>query len=144
MNPGDTQYIVFAQIIAQGSNNINSVQVLKQYSDEIRNYYNDCFTAVTLGISTISTIVSEYSLKQNYPNPFNPVTKIEFSFPKSGNVEVKIYDALGKEISTLVTEKLSPGVYSVNWDGTDYPSGVYFYKLITGDYAETRKMVLIK
>jgi flagellar hook assembly protein FlgD len=64
--------------------------------------------------------------------------------PKSGNAEVKIYDALGKEISTLVTEKLSPGVYSVNWDGTDYPSGVYFYKLITGDYAETRKMVLIK
>jgi flagellar hook assembly protein FlgD len=106
-------------------------------------------------ITAIQSITSaefpdKYSLSQNYPNPFNPVTKIKFDIPLDSrlrgndNVTLKIYDILGREIATLVNEGLQPGTYDVEWDGTNYCSGVYFYVLITAEYSETKKMVLIK
>jgi len=91
-----------------------------------------------------------YSLSQNYPNPFNPVTKIKFDVPLDsrlrGNniVTLKIYDVLGREIATLVNEQLQPGTYEAEWDASNYPGGVYFYKLTTPEFTETRKMVLVK
>jgi photosystem II stability/assembly factor-like uncharacterized protein len=103
------------------------------------------------GISKINSEVPvDFSLSQNYPNPFNPVTKIRFDIPpftkggQGGFVTMKIYDVLGCEVTTLVNEQLKPGTYEVEFDGTNYPSGVYFYKFITADYSETRKMVLVK
>jgi photosystem II stability/assembly factor-like uncharacterized protein len=89
-------------------------------------------------------IPDKYSLSQNYPNPFNPKSKIKFDIAKSGNVKLIIYDILGREITVLVNEKLKAGTYETEWDGTNYPSGVYFYKLVTAGYTETRKMVLVK
>ncbi len=98
-----------------------------------------------IGLNYISSeIPVKFSLHQNYPNPFNPVTKIKFDLPKSSNVTIKIYDAIGREVSTLVNEKLNAGVYSVDWDGANYPSGVYFYQITSGSYIETKKMILIK
>ena len=85
-----------------------------------------------------------FILSQNYPNPFNPVTKIKFQISKLSEVKLIIYDVLGREIATLVNEQLQPGTYETEWDASNYPSGVYFYKLITSDYTETRKMVLVK
>ena len=94
-------------------------------------------------------VPDDFRLFQNYPNPFNPATKIKFDIPPSKgargmNVKLVIFDVLGREITTLVNEQLSPGTYKVQWDASSYPSGVYFYKLVTNDYSETRKMVLIK
>jgi photosystem II stability/assembly factor-like uncharacterized protein len=97
-------------------------------------------------------IPSKYFLSQNYPNPFNPVTKIKFAIPLSGGVsagrgglvKLIIFDVLGREVAVLVNESLSPGTYEAEWDGTNYPSGVYFYKLIASEFTETRKMVLVK
>jgi photosystem II stability/assembly factor-like uncharacterized protein len=98
-----------------------------------------------IGIKQISSeMPSDYSLHQNYPNPFNPNTIIKFQIKDSKLVTLKIYDILGKEIETLVNEKLSPGSYEVNWNASHYPSGVYFYKLISDGFSETRKMVLLK
>jgi len=91
-----------------------------------------------------SEIPTSYSLSQNYPNPFNPVTKIKFEISKLNSVKLIIYDALGREITTLVNELLNAGTYETEWDGTNYSSGVYFYKLITSEYTVTRKMVLVK
>ncbi len=105
------------------------------------------------GLQKLSNYVpGEFSLSQNYPNPFNPATKIKFSIPLSRGVSegrgmlvrLIVYDILGREVASLVNERLSPGSYEVEWDGSDYPSGVYFYKLITSGYTETRKMVLLK
>jgi photosystem II stability/assembly factor-like uncharacterized protein len=111
----------------------------------------------TIGIiSSNNEVPKSFVLYQNYPNPFNPVTKIGFSIPPftkggaGGFVTLKIYDLLGREIVSLIPplrggqEGLSPGTYEVTWDGRNYPSGVYFYKLIAGDYSETKKMMLIK
>ncbi|MCX6162470.1 MAG: T9SS type A sorting domain-containing protein, partial [Ignavibacteriae bacterium] len=85
-----------------------------------------------------------YSLSQNYPNPFNPVTKINFALPKSGLVTLKVYDVLGKEITTLVNEVKNVGAYTVDFNGSNLSSGVYFYKLSSGDFTSIKRMMLIK
>jgi hypothetical protein len=92
----------------------------------------------------------DFSLSQNYPNPFNPATTIRFDIPPSRGargmiVKLFIYDILGREITTLVNEQLKPGTYEAEWDGSNYSSGVYFYKLsINNEQLATKKMVLIK
>jgi photosystem II stability/assembly factor-like uncharacterized protein len=99
-----------------------------------------------------SEIPNKFSLSQNYPNPFNPVTKIKYQIPllrgvsegRGVFVKLIIYDVLGREISVLINERLSPGTYEVEWDGSNYPSGVYFYELTTEEFAETKRMVLLK
>jgi len=86
----------------------------------------------------------EYSLSQNYPNPFNPVTRISFSVPRKDFVTLKIFDILGREISTLVNEIKTPGNYIVDFDAKSLSSGVYFYKITTNSYSDTKRMMLIK
>jgi len=96
------------------------------------------------GITPISTVADKFELLQNYPNPFNPTTNIKYQIAKQSFVILKVYDIRGKEIVTIVSENQTPGMYSLNWDASQFQSGVYFYKLKTEDYTETKKMVLIK
>ncbi len=102
------------------------------------------------GIKNTGTIIPEkYSLYQNYPNPFNPATRIKFDIAsnvkgQAADVKLIIYDILGREISKLVNEKFQPGTYEITFDGSNLPSGVYFYKLSAGNYEETKKLVLLK
>ncbi|MBK8552471.1 MAG: T9SS type A sorting domain-containing protein [Ignavibacteria bacterium] len=97
------------------------------------------------GIKLISGLIpSSFSLEQNYPNPFNPVTNLEFGISDLGFVSLKVYDILGKEVVTLVNEKLSPGNYKVEFDGSGLSSGVYFYRLNAGEFTETKRMMLVK
>ncbi len=103
----------------------------------------------TIGIQPISNVIPKtFSLEQNYPNPFNPATTIRFSIPVGDAymrpVQMKIFDVLGREIATLVNEKLQPGTYEVDFEGTNYPSGIYIYKLVTEKFSETKKMILLK
>ncbi len=93
----------------------------------------------------------EFSLNQNYPNPFNPTTKIKYTIPNVGRSEaspnkvaLKIYDILGREVATLVNEEKPPGNYEVVFDGSNLPSGVYFYRIKAGSFIQTRKMVLLR
>jgi hypothetical protein len=98
-----------------------------------------------VGIKKISTeIPTLFSLSQNYPNPFNPNTKIRFDLPKNVNVKLTLYDMLGREVETIVNEQLNAGSYEVNWDGSKYTSGVYYYRLNAGEFVETKKMILVK
>lgn len=91
-----------------------------------------------------SMVPSEYVLNQNYPNPFNPITKIRFALPKTSFAKLVIYDALGREQETLANQQLTARTYEAEWDASNYPSGVYYYKLTAGNYTETKKMILIK
>jgi photosystem II stability/assembly factor-like uncharacterized protein len=98
-----------------------------------------------INIQNISTETpSSYSLSQNYPNPFNSNSKLKFQILNLGDVKLVVYDILGKEVQTLVNERLQPGTYEVSFDGSQLTSGVYFYKLMTDGYSETKKMLLIK
>jgi hypothetical protein len=103
------------------------------------------FNSSSIGISKISSNVPErYELCQNYPNPFNPHTKIKFSIPKQGLVTLKVYNLLGQEVALPVNSVFSEGYYNVDFDGTVLPGGVYFYKIESNWFLDTKKMVLIK
>ena len=103
-----------------------------------------------IGIQNISTeIPSAYSLSQNYPNPFNPTTNIKFEVARHGGsstgvVKMVIFDVMGREVQTLVNERLQPGTYEASFDGSMLNSGVYFYKLVVDGFSETKRMILIK
>ncbi len=94
--------------------------------------------------SNSTTIPVKYSLEQNFPNPFNPLTTIRYSLPKENFVTIIVYDILGNEIQALVSENQKPGNYSVTFDASTYPSGVYYYKILSNDFTDTKKMILIK
>ena len=98
-----------------------------------------------IGIKTISTEVpSSFSLKQNYPNPFNSVTKINYEIRVTNHAKLVVYDAMGKEVVTLVNEKQNPGTYQVEFEAGNLTSGVYFYRLSSGDFTDTKRMMLVK
>ena len=97
----------------------------------------------------INNIPIDYSLSQNYPNPFNPITRLDFSLPKRSQVTFVIYNILGQEVATLINKELDYGYHKVRWNGTDFygkqvSSGVYFAKMITSDFAKSKKMLLLK
>jgi hypothetical protein len=97
----------------------------------------------------IELLPSTFSLEQNYPNPFNPSTIISYQIPAQSKVQIKIFDALGREIRSLIDEEKSAGKYSIAWDGADnygkqVASGVYFYSIISKEFVQTKKMVLMR
>jgi hypothetical protein len=112
-------------------------------------YHNALLTALANGTLTSVEVVggvspTEYSLTQNYPNPFNPSTVINFTILKAGNVRLKVYDVLGKEVATLVDGYMPAQSYKVQFDGAALASGVYLYTLNTDNFTQTKKMVLMK
>ena len=160
INSSSPQFTVesFPAVIAQ--NQLGYARI-KFRPDQINQAYNSTLTILsndttifvnvsghsnnTVGVSTITQeIPFTYSLQQNYPNPFNPVTNLGFGISEMGFVTLKVYDVLGNEVVTLVNENLSPGVYDINWNASNYPSGVYYYILRSGDFYETKKMTLLK
>ena len=89
-------------------------------------------------------LLTTYNLFQNYPNPFNPATIISYSIPETDLVTLKVYDVLGNEVATLVSENKPVGSYEIEFDGSELTSGVYFYRLQAGSFIETKKMILMK
>ena len=113
-------------------------------SMEIANTWNQELPHTVTGIQNISTVASDYKLSQNYPNPFNPSTQIDFSIPEGGYTKLEIYNSLGQVVNTLVSRDLSAGSYTATFEGTGLSSGIYFYKLQSGEFSTVKKMNLIK
>ncbi len=138
--------------LAVGGNwpgNPNSSTTFPQY---LEIDYVRVYQAASVGVKDEGALIPEFKLEQNYPNPFNPATKIQYTIGNSGNgtnmkyVSLKIFDVLGNEASALVSEMQSPGEYEVKFDANEFglSSGVYFYKLTSGDYSEIKKMILMR
>jgi hypothetical protein len=106
--------------------------------------YYDGYNLTTRINNNQTELPEVYSLGQNYPNPFNPATKIDFSIPKSGNVILKIFDIVGKEVETLINKEMSAGNYTIDFNASRLSSGTYFYKLTSGVFSQTKKMILLK
>lgn len=103
------------------------------------------YTVGVVGINPVSSeIPAKFNLYANYPNPFNPVTKIKFDIAKSTNAKLTVYDVTGRVVETVVNEELSAGRYEVLFDASRFSSGVYFYKLVTSEFTDTKKMLLVK
>jgi hypothetical protein len=106
----------------------------------------------TMGNHTFTTDVNDvpgatpvaYALEQNFPNPFNPSTKINYSIPTEGFVTLDVYNSIGQKVANLVSESKTAGTYTVNFDASDLTSGIYFYKISSGNFTETKKMILLK
>lgn len=106
--------------------------------------YFDRYNAV-VGLHNNGTqIPGTYSLSQNYPNPFNPATKINFAVPVSGNVSIKLYDILGREAAEILNKEMNAGSYTIDFDASKLSSGAYFYRMESGNFVKTMKMVLVK
>ena len=113
--------------------------------DQEKNMWKRSLLEVITDVKELQpAIVGELSLRQNYPNPFNPMTTIEFAIPVRSYTTVKIFDILGKEIHTLVAQELDPGKYSFNWDAKNNSSGVFFYRLQSGSFVATKKLLFLK
>jgi hypothetical protein len=102
------------------------------------------FSEIITDVETITELPKQFALYQNFPNPFNPSTTINFIIPKSSFVNLKVYSMLGKEIARLVNEEKPAGTYEVDFNGSNLPSGVYFYRLQAGSFVEAKKMILLK
>jgi phosphatidylserine/phosphatidylglycerophosphate/cardiolipin synthase-like enzyme len=137
---------------AENSNDENTLII----SDaQIANFYLQEFAARYYEAGGIDSIIvtsvedenfvpAEYSLSQNYPNPFNPVTNINFSIPQRSNVELEVFNALGEKVSTLINEIKEAGSYKITFNAVNLTSGVYFYRIAAGYFAQTKKLILIK
>jgi hypothetical protein len=101
-------------------------------------------TIVTVTPESEKAVPSEYALYQNYPNPFNPITTIGFNIKEPGMVRLTVYDLLGREVATLVNGEIAAGAHSIIWDASNMSSGIYLYRLETGDFTATKKLVLLK
>ena len=113
-------------------------------STEVARTWNQTLPIITNVKPGLNNTPEEYTLSQNYPNPFNPITKIKYTLPTSGLATLKVYDILGREVATLVDEVTNSGIYFVDFDGSGFSSGVYFYRIEAGDFIDVKKMILIK
>jgi hypothetical protein len=126
--------------------NINVFVYKDAYTIALANIMQAIKLAVTgpSGITNQNTLPLNYELQQNYPNPFNPTTNIKFSVPKDGDASLKIYDLKGSLVTTYFSGFIKAGTYNVDFDGSSLSSGIYFYRLTTDGFSETKKMILIK
>jgi len=126
--------------------------IINQYSDlsyDIKLVAGDLDYVNRTTEEILSNIPSEFSLGQNYPNPFNPITKMDYTLPKRSRVIISIYNVLGQEIVNLVNEEQGFGYHSITWNGTDQlgrqmASGVYFTRMVSETFSQTKKMLLLK
>lgn len=130
-------------MVVQLAQDTNTVQVQMGWGWMYLAYLAVPSEVVTSAVAS-SSLPSGFSLGQNYPNPFNPSTKIVFSLPSTQQVSLVIYNVLGQKVDELVHSKMTPGSYTVTFDGSRLSSGVYFYRLIAGGFMTTKKMLLLK
>jgi len=112
-------------------------------ADKIMDMYT-AYNITDIPADGVESLPVEYTLKQNYPNPFNPTTNIEFRLAKAGKTELAIYNALGQKVKTLISQEMTAGVHKVTVRADNLSSGVYFYKIKSGDFVQIKKMVLLK
>jgi uncharacterized protein (DUF2141 family) len=115
-----------------------------QTSTPVTQTVNFSVSGTTSVNASVANVVKDYDLGQNYPNPFNPATMISFALPQSGVTTLKVYNILGQEITTLLNGFVKSGVHQVQFDARSLSSGVYFYKLQSGNFVQSKKMVLLK
>jgi len=145
LDPGETREMSL-HITALNNDGTAHVQLQAGTFNNPNERIIENFTATTIPVSvdTESSSSSEYDLTQNYPNPFNPITVIEYKVSNTTLVSLKVYDIIGREVAVLVNESKQPGIYQVVFNGENIASGIYFYKVVAGDFSSVKKMILLK
>jgi len=146
---GESQEIVYAYIVDEGTDAFDSIRKLKEQVPLIQNLADNDFDFTKLAVKDSETIPDDFVLYQNYPNPFNPSTKIEYSLPSSSNVSISIHDISGKKVYSKVLGNQNEGLNSFEWNSTNYsgkkvPTGIYLVTVKAGTLQQTIKMLLIE
>jgi hypothetical protein len=144
LKEGEDKEIFLAYIVGQGTTPLGAIPVAKKWSHDNQIYYDNNFDISVSNLLDEMSVLSEFRLYQNYPNPFNPFTTIDYTVPQTSHVIINVYDVLGNKIQTLVNEFKNPGSYSINFEGSELSSGLYFYRIIANDFVQTKKMLLLK
>ena len=148
----ETSFIVLDTLKGSGNQyvdeNVEQAQTytyrIKAYSSiAVSDYSNEASSSGT-DVKAESGIPAEYSISQNYPNPFNPTTKIKFALPQAALTKISIYDLLGREVQVIINKELGAGYHEINIDADNFPSGVYFYRIQSGNFINTKKMILMR
>jgi hypothetical protein len=147
--PGDTQEVMAAIIVGQGSDRLKSITSLRLKTDLVREFFDSNYKVYQTEDPPVSPppVPQEFFALQNYPNPFNPKTTIVYAVPHFDEqypVSLKIFNVLGLEVARLVNEYQPGGQYSVEWNADGLPSGVYFYRLSIAGSVESKRMLLLK
>lgn len=149
--------IPFSVLSSGGTQQINSAYILNGTLGQViigncentahqahAGFWQLYYQNVMVNIAEEDILPIEFKLEQNYPNPFNPSTIIKFGIPERSIVLIKIYDVLGSEVTTLLNQEMEKGWYELNFNGGDYSSGIYIYRMQAGNYISTKKMLMIK
>ncbi len=144
--PGDTVEVSvhFFTISDSTGNGHVQIQIGTAHNPNVRTIINQIASTEPTAVHDQDQVVKNFKVDQNYPNPFNPATTISYAIPHRANVNIKVYNITGREITTLVNEVKDPGAYSVNFNAENLSSGIYFYKVSAGQFSTVRKMILIK
>jgi hypothetical protein len=156
MTPGDTQKLYFAQMLAQGNTNPNSVTNLKRLSKSTKIIFDEgIFDQLKNSCDVVvvnNPLPDDYYLLQNYPNPFNITTKFKYGIPRISNVKLEIFEITGRKVATLIDGEIKPGIYELNWNASGIASGIYIYRMEVVDktvssvkiFSRIKRMALIK
>jgi len=151
----NNELIIFSALNIDVANSFNFIKNIGFYTIGYEHLYSIRYKTViingvymiggpSVGISKPDQLPNNVAFLQNYPNPFNPSTKISFSIPTRGYVKLIVYDLLGKEVKTLLSEERNPGSYEVNFDAAGLSSGTYVYRLQVNNFVDSKKMFLLK
>lgn len=143
--------IIVAYVVGRGSDNLNSITRAREITQYVHEEYKRNFSTIVGVNEKNEELPSQFYLSQNYPNPFNPSTTIKYTIPTvetghapSLRTKLIVYDILGREVTTLVNEIKSPGTYEIKFNASQLASGVYLYRLISGSFSQTKKMMVVK
>jgi len=149
---GDDDWLKTGSVTGNGTST-----VMNNYSFEDRNLttgkykyrlkqidFNGHYEYFNLNGEVSIGVPAKFTLSQNYPNPFNPSTKIDFELPSDGNVNLILYDLLGKEVAILLSETKTAGYYTLNFTGNNLASGIYFYRITSDEFSDVKRMALVK
>jgi Secretion system C-terminal sorting domain len=141
--------LIYAYIVGRGDSPLNSVTIAKEYALEIHKFYKSNFTQLPVDVKMKKNNPRQFSLSQNYPNPFNPSTTIKYKVPstvkgETSNVKLVVFDVLGREVATLVNQEQQAGNYEVEFDASGISSGTYFYRITSGEFSASKKMILLR
>ena len=149
----DTSFTLLDTLKGSGNTYIDTIATEQSHTYTYRvkaynsltasNYSNEASILIT-DVDKVTEIPTEYSVSQNYPNPFNPSTKIKFTLPQTTLVKLTIYNVLGKVVQILINRELEAGYHEINFDAGNFPSGVYLYRIQSGNFIQTKKMILMK
>ncbi len=145
MNPGDTQFVVIAQVIARGDSRLNSITRLRETAQFAKDFYDNMFQGITINIVRLNeNVPSGHKLYDNFPNPFNSQTSVIFDVAQTANVNISVFDMTGKKVDELMNRTADAGSYKINFNAEGLSTGVYILRMTADAFTQSKRIIYLK